>query len=76
MALEHSGRLRIGEAAKIVGVDPATIRRWLAEGYLNGIRTPGNRWLVSRDSIDRLLDTAKSTAERNAYGTGQVARCT
>lgn len=55
MALGHSGRLRIGEASRLIGVDPATIRRWLAQGYLKGIRTPGNRWLVERESIEMLL---------------------
>jgi excisionase family DNA binding protein len=55
MVLDHSGRIRIGEAAKIIGVDPGTIRRWIALGHLNGIRTPGNRWLVERSSVESLI---------------------
>jgi excisionase family DNA binding protein len=61
----YSQRTRIGVAAKLIGVTPATIRRWLESGYLRGVRTPGNRWLVERDSIESLLTTARANENGN-----------
>jgi excisionase family DNA binding protein len=58
MTNDHDARMRIGAAAKVVGVTPGTIRRWLNNGQLWGVRTPGHRWLVERESIERLLAKA------------------
>lgn len=33
--------LTVGQAARRVGVDPSTIRRWTRSGRLRAIRTPG-----------------------------------
>ncbi len=32
-------------------VTQKTVERWLREGRLRGIRTPGNHWRVSRDAL-------------------------
>jgi DNA repair protein RadD len=40
--------LRIGDAAKYVGVSAQTLRRWDSEGRLSAVRQPGNRYRYYR----------------------------
>ncbi len=47
--------LRIGEAARLAGVTPATFRRWEAQGLISPVRTAGGERRYREEDIDRLL---------------------
>jgi molybdopterin-binding protein len=54
---ERAGtRLRVGQAAEMLGVTVETLRRWEAEGRLRMERSEGGQRLVGIDEISRLLD--------------------
>jgi len=57
--------IRPGEAAKLLGVSRDSIGRYMENGTLKGIRTPGNQRRIERDSIDALkgLATRPSSIE-------------
>jgi len=55
-------RLRLGEAAEILGVSADTVRRWTERGRLAVQRTPGGQRTVSR------ADVARLAAERRRSG--------
>jgi molybdopterin-binding protein len=55
-------RLRLGEAAEILGISPDTVRRWTLNGRLPAERTPGGQRVVRR------ADVAKLAAERRRAG--------
>jgi len=45
------------ELAKELGVDKETVRRWLRNGHIRGVK-PGGRlghWLIPNSEIERLL---------------------
>lgn len=48
------------EAGRILQVSPFTVRRWLKEKRLSGIRV-GRRWLISKDEINRLTAASNVT---------------
>lgn len=41
--------LTVGDAARIVAVSPATIRRWLSEGHLPKVQPTGSHGVVRID---------------------------
>lgn len=47
----------IGDAARILGFHPDTIRKWATSGDLQGILTPGvrGRWRFRRSDLDAFL---------------------
>lgn len=45
----------VHEAAEIARRDPETIRRWVRSGRVSA-RRHGNKWLIDRDDIERLVD--------------------
>jgi|GEM_PF-6769281 len=47
--------MRVGEAARALGVGPSTIRRWLDRGAIAGRRSPGGQRWVSREAVCQLL---------------------
>ncbi len=49
-------RLRVGQAAEMLGVSVETLRRWEAEGRLRMTRSEGGQRLVDVDQVSRLLD--------------------
>lgn len=55
-------RLRLGEAAKQLGVSPDTLRRWAQAGRLEVRLTPGGQRTVSQADVSRLA------AERRRAG--------
>lgn len=58
-------RIRLGEAAEILGVSPDTVRRWSDEGLLPAERSPGGQRLVRRTDVARLLaDRRRAGQER------------
>jgi excisionase family DNA binding protein len=56
-----SALMTTGEAARLLGVASVnTIKRWVADGILDGFRR-GGRVLVSRASVERMLDDSRLT---------------
>lgn len=58
----NSGRIRVGQAAEMLGVTVETVRRWEVEGRLRLERSPGGQRLVPIAEVTRLL------AERRRAG--------
>ena len=50
--------LTVPEAARRVGRDPSTVRRWIRQGRLKAT-TAGGHQVVEADDIDALLDVAE-----------------
>lgn len=46
--------MRIGDAAEVLGVSVATLRRWEDEGKLRSVRTSGGQRRVALAEIERL----------------------
>ncbi len=70
-AMEPSGerRMTLGEAAKLLGVSPDTLRRWDRDGKIVTERDERNRRLVSASEVRRL-----GAAERHRTGDEMSAR--
>jgi molybdopterin-binding protein len=51
-----SPRLRVGQAAEMLGVSVETLRRWEVEGRIHMERSGGGQRLVAIDDVARLLD--------------------
>jgi excisionase family DNA binding protein len=49
-------RLSLGPAARLLGVDPDTLRRWADEGRIEAFTTPGGHRRFDRRDIERLLE--------------------
>jgi excisionase family DNA binding protein len=47
--------LRPAEVARLLDVSDGTVRRWLAEGHLPSIRTPGGQYRIDPESVARLM---------------------
>jgi excisionase family DNA binding protein len=44
-------------AAEVLSVTPDTVRRWLREGSITGVKLPGNRvWRVEETELKSLID--------------------
>lgn len=46
---------KISEITEMLKVSDRTVRRWIADGKLNVLKTPGGHLLISREEIDRIL---------------------
>jgi excisionase family DNA binding protein len=44
-----------GEAARLLGVSPQTVRRWADLGDLPSVRTPGGQRRFHRSTVNALL---------------------
>ena len=62
MAERHAARMRVGQAAEMLGVSVETLRRWEASGRLVMERSEGGQRLVAIEEISRLLDERRKTA--------------
>jgi len=49
----------VGKVAKIIGVHPQTIRRWIANGDLQAWKTPGNQRRVNLEDVEKLMKVEK-----------------
>ena len=56
------GRLRVGQAAEMLGVSVETVRRWESEGRLPMARSEGGQRLVAIDDVTRLLTERRRAA--------------
>jgi molybdopterin-binding protein len=52
----RTARLRVGQAAEMLGVSVETLRRWESEGRLEVTRSEGGQRLVAMDQVARLMD--------------------
>jgi len=60
-----STRIRVGQAAEMLGVTVETVRRWEVEGRLRLERSSGGQRLVPLDEVTRLLaDRRRAGVER------------
>ncbi|MEI7743756.1 MAG: helix-turn-helix domain-containing protein [Chloroflexota bacterium] len=48
-------RLALGEASRLLGVDPDTLRRWADEGRIPAFTTPGGHRRFERRALERLI---------------------
>lgn len=60
---ESSAFYRLSEAARLLGVNVDTLRRWVDAGKVLSWRTPGGERRIPVDEVTRLLSVAKPTAE-------------
>ncbi|HET7030866.1 MAG TPA: helix-turn-helix domain-containing protein [Candidatus Limnocylindrales bacterium] len=58
----------LSEASRLLGVSPATVRRWTDDGRLRAFTTPGGHRRFSRTALRRLLPADR--ARRPAIGGG------
>jgi len=47
--------LTTGEVARRLGVGLNTVKRWIANGLLRGVQTPGGHWRIPEDSLEAFL---------------------
>ena len=52
----------VRDTALLLGVKVRTVRQWIKDNRINGIKIAGsNRWSVSESEIDRVQNQSKST---------------
>ena len=58
-------RVRVGQAAEMLGISVETLRRWESEGRLRMERSEGGQRLVEIEEVARLIDARrKATTDR------------
>ncbi len=55
--------LKMSEAARILGVDPTTVLRWVERGYLKSIRYPSGSHRIKRAEVVRLLSRPRTAKD-------------
>jgi molybdopterin-binding protein len=60
-AMDSETRLRVGQAAEMLGVTVETLRRWEAEDRLTTVRSRGGQRLVPVSEVTRLLAEKRRT---------------
>ena len=61
MTTENSIKsLTTGQAAKLIGRNSRTVRRWVDLGKVEGYKTPSNLRYVYQDALDALMNGTKS----------------
>lgn len=63
--LSRTEMLTTGQAAALLQVGAASVRRWLAAGKAHGLRTPGGRYRVCRASLLRTQPNAAAPEPRH-----------
>lgn len=54
----HQTLLTTAQAARLLGVGPATVRRWAAEGKITAVRTLGGHRRFAPEEIERVKTEA------------------
>ena len=55
-------RLPLGQASRLLGVDPDTLRRWADEGRVPAFTTLGGHRRFERRALERLVATRRTGA--------------
>ena len=53
--MEEVAFFTVGEVAKKLRVWPETVRMWLQEGSLVGVKLPGGQWRIRPEDVDSML---------------------
>lgn len=61
-ARPQAGWLSLGPAARLIGVDPDTLRRWADDGRVESYTTPGGHRRFARQALERLAAARGATA--------------
>ncbi|TMG43630.1 MAG: helix-turn-helix domain-containing protein, partial [Chloroflexi bacterium] len=69
--LEHGDWLTLGEASRILGVDPDTLRRWADNGKIDVFTTPGGHRRFLRASIDAMLPRPRHARRQSLTALGE-----
>lgn len=64
--------LKISEAARLLGVQPQTLRAWDEQGKLIAIRTPGGQRSYRLSDIQKLTNVPSPTSEPISPGISPV----
>jgi molybdopterin-binding protein len=68
----NSGRIRVGQAAEMLGVTVETVRRWEVEGRLRLERSPGGQRVVPIAEVTRLLAERRRTGRERPIVAGSA----
>jgi excisionase family DNA binding protein len=63
--------LTLGEASRMLGVDPDTLRRWADNGKVEVLKTPGGHRRFLRASIEGMLPRPRQPARRSLSAIGE-----
>jgi excisionase family DNA binding protein len=63
-------RLPLGEASRLLGVDPDTLRRWADEGRVPAFTTPGGHRRFERRALERLVAQRRTGPQNGLAGMG------
>ena len=63
--------LTLGEASRVLGVDPDTLRRWADNGKVDVFTTPGGHRRFLRASIDAMLPGSRHTTRPSLSAMGE-----
>ena len=63
-------RLALGEASRMLGVDPDTLRRWADEGRVPAFTTPGGHRRFERRALERLMAARRTGPAGGLAGIG------
>jgi excisionase family DNA binding protein len=63
-------RLPLGEASRLLGVDPDTLRRWADEGRVPAFTTPGGHRRFERRALERLVASRRTGPATGLAGLG------
>lgn len=63
-------RLALGDASRLLGVDPDTLRRWADEGRVSAFTTPGGHRRFERRALERLIAARRTGPVGGLAGLG------
>ncbi len=66
-------RLPLGEASRLLGVDPDTLRRWADDGRVPAFRTPGGHRRFERAVLERLVASRRAGPDHGLTSLGSTA---
>jgi excisionase family DNA binding protein len=63
--------MTLGEASRVLGVDPDTLRRWADNGKIDVFTTPGGHRRFLRSSIDAMLPRSRANRRPSLSAIGE-----
>jgi excisionase family DNA binding protein len=58
-AREKSPFVSVSEAVALLGAKLRPFRNWVYEGRIAAVKTPGGRYLIHRDEVERIRETSR-----------------